>query len=162
MILWILACTAAGKYRLKGIQALPIPFWQRNYMFYREDVTIWSCIHICNCKLKFAEWHYLLRTGKIIKYENLQLHPHTRSHLAGSVRVCLVRCWVFLFCPNLATFFILENVNCGAEVLQCSWALTESIGECLCGVCVMLETLVDSHLLQIRWLPRGASYGRLS
>lgn len=162
MRLWILACTAAGKYRLKGIQALPIPFWQRNYMFYRENVIIWSCMHICNCKLKFGEWHYLLKAGKIVKYENLQLLPHVRSQLAGSVRVCLVRCWVFLLCRNLATFFVLEHANCGAEVLQYSWALTQGIDECLCGDCALLETLVDSHLLQVRGLPRGASYGRLS
>lgn len=46
--------------------------------------------------------------------------------------------------------FILEHVDCEDEVLQCSWALTQGFNECLCGDCVLLETSVDSHLLQIR------------
>lgn len=56
---------------------------------------------------------------------------------------------------------MLEHVNSGAEVLQCSWALTQGFDECLCGNYVVLETVVDSHLLQKRGLPRDASYVRL-
>jgi len=81
-----------------------------------------------------------MKAREIIMQGKLQLLPLVRSHLAGSVRVCPVRCWVFLLCPNLATCLILELVSCGAEDLQCIWAVTQGLDECLCGDYVLLET----------------------